>query len=159
MPSLEYLYDDNVYENDILTDGENGFTKVNRKNKKGKAFFENDECGNGKVNPKKNIVFIGKDESEKDVYIFGSKGRGTYIYSAVSGYRTTYKVGSLDEDLFFSVIDSRAHDTIKEPITFYFDSPEQFERLMNCSIPQSDKEKWHNKFLIARNRLINKSKR
>jgi hypothetical protein len=158
MPSLEYLYDDNVYENEISVNNDNEFTKIQRKRKNGQPFFENDECGNGKINTKKNKLFIGKDENERELYIYGSKGQGNYIYSATSGYKTNYKVGSLDEDLFFSVIDSRANDTIKEPITFYFDSPEQFERLLNCSVSQECKEKWHNKFLIARNRVVNSNK-
>jgi hypothetical protein len=144
MPSEEY-YDEcneDVFD-DALSD--NNFTKSQRKNNENK----------------KKLFLTIKDDSGNDRYIYGSKGRGSYIYSATTGYRTLYKVGSLNEDLFFSVIDSRGVNSEKEPITFYFDSPEQFERVMkphfpNCTISQNTKEKWHSKFLIAKNRAVNK---
>jgi|694.fasta_scaffold22106_2 hypothetical protein len=149
MPSDEYTYTDNInlYEDcldiqskvsvELLRKNEDTFTKVQKRNKR------------------KNRVVIGQDEYGNDKCIYGSKGQGTHIYSATSGYTTTYKVGSFNEHLFFSVIDSRACDTIKEPITFYFDSPEQFERVMECSISQKTKEVWHKKFLISKNRIVN----
>jgi hypothetical protein len=149
MPTEEYTYtdDDNFYEDfvdnqskvscEALRKNEDTFLKVQRRNKR------------------KNRVVIGRDEYGNDKCIYGSKGQGTYIYSATSGYITTYKVGTANENLFFSVIDSRAIDTIKEPITFYFDSPEQFERVMECSISQKTKEVWHKKFLISKNRIVN----
>jgi hypothetical protein len=115
------------------------FTKVQRRNKK------------------KNKVVIGHDEYGNERCIFSSKVPGTYIYSATTGHRTNYKVGSSDEDLFFSVIDSIASDKNKEPIFFYFDSPEQIERVMEIRISQKTKELWHKKFLLAKNRIINKS--
>lgn len=156
MPTEEYEYidDGNVYfEDDLdnvsrkscdsLKKNEDTFTKVQRRNKK------------------KNKLVIGKDEYGNEKCIFGSKGPGTYIHSATTGHRTFYKVGSLNEHLFFSVVDSRAYDKIKEPVVFYFDSPEQFERVMgnhlvDGSVSQKTKEKWHNKFLVSKNKLVNK---
>jgi hypothetical protein len=156
MPVEEYEYDnegdvyfeddvDNVSRasSDFLRKNEDTFTKVQRRNKK------------------KNKLVVGKDEYGNEKCIFGSKGHETYIHSATTGYPTSYKVGSLNEDLFFSVIDSRAYDKIKEPIVFYFDSPEQFERVMSDylvggTISQKTKEVWHKKFLVAKNRMINK---
>jgi hypothetical protein len=156
MPAEEYEYNDEGYvyfedendnvsrtSSDILRKNEDTFTKVERRNKK------------------KNRLVVGKDEYGNEKCIFGSKGQGTYIISATTGYPTSYKVGSSSEDLFFSVIDSRAHDKIKEPIVFYFDSPEQFERVMSDylvggTISQKTKEVWHKKFLVAKNRIVNK---
>lgn len=156
MPVEEYDYNDdrdNYYEDesdnmsrissDSLNKNEDTFTKVQRRNKnKNKLVISNDKYGNEKC-------------------IFGSKGVGTYIYSATTGHQTNYRVGSSDENLFFSVVDSRAYDKIKEPIVFYFDSPEQFERIMEDrliggTISQKTKEAWHNKFLATKHRLVNK---
>jgi hypothetical protein len=150
MPTEEYEYDNgDVYENDldniseissVLSKKNDTYTKVQKRNKK------------------KNRVVLGEDEYGNERCIFGSKGQGTYIYSATTGHKTSYKVGSLDEDLFFSVIDSRACDKIKEPIFFYFDSPEQVERIMgnhfkNFTISQKTKEAWHRKFFNAKQRI------
>jgi hypothetical protein len=154
MPTEEYEYDnvDVYYEYELdnvsnvsseLSKRNDTFTKVQKRNKK------------------KNRVVLGEDEYGNERCIFGSKGQGTYIYSATTGHRTNYKVGSLDEDLFFSVIDSRACDKIKEPIFFYFDSPEQVERVMSnhfkdFHISKKTKEAWHKKFIVAKRRNDNK---
>ena len=155
MEEHEYIDEDDMYYEDkhdelskssleMLKKNEDTFTKVQRRNKR------------------KNKIVIGKDEYGNDKCIFGSKGQGTYIHSATTGHKTSYKVGSCNEKLFFSVIDSRAYDKIKEPITFYFDSPEQFERvignnLVGGTISQKNKEVWHNNFLSAKHRMINKN--
>ena len=151
MPTEEYEYDDGYYENELDNVSDvssetlkknDTFTKVQRRNKK------------------KNRVVLGEDEYGNERCIFGSKGQGTCIYSATTGHRTNYNVGSSDEDLFFSVIDSRACDKIKEPIFFYFDSPEQVERVMgnhfkDFRISQKTKELWHKNFFNAKQRIIN----
>jgi hypothetical protein len=154
MPTEEYMDDSDIYYEDELDNMNNissessnkndTFTKVQRQNKK------------------KNILVLGEDEYGNERCIFCSKGQGTYICNATTGYKTSYKVGSHDEDLFFSMIDSRSCDKIKEPIIFYFDSPEQCERLFsnhfkNFHISQKTKELWHKKFLLAKNRIINKN--
>ena len=150
MPTEEYEYNDVYYEgeldnmNDILSKKNDTFTKIQLKNQK------------------KNKVVIGHDDYGNERCIFGSRGQGTYIHNATTGYRTNYKVGSPDENLFFSVIDSRARDKNKEPIFFYFDSPEQVERVMgnhfkNFYISQKTKEEWHKNFIISKQRIINRN--
>lgn len=144
MPSQEYMFEDNTYDESY-----NGFTKVQRKRKNKLSPLESDE----EVHRKTTTLFVGKDEFNNDKYIFGSNGQGSYIYSATAGYRNIHKVGSSDENLYFSVVDSRAYDKCKEPLTFYFNSPEQFERVMNVKV--KNKSAWHQKFFNAKNRIIN----
>lgn len=147
MPTEEYEYNDVYYEGELDNMSEmsskknDTFTKIQQKNKK------------------KNKVVIGYDDYGNERCIFGSRGQGTYIHSATTGHRTNYKVGSPDENLFFSVIDSRACDKNKEPIFFYFDSPEQVERVMgkNFYISQKTKEEWHKNFIISKQRIINRN--
>ena len=146
MPQHEYEDEDIYYENelddskeDINRKNEDTFTKVQRRKKN------------------KNKIEIGENE-----YIFASKCQGTYIVDATTGYKSSHRVGSLDENLFFSVIDSRAVDKIQEPLVFYFDSPEQCEHVFsknfkNFKISQKTKENWHKKYLLEKNRKINKN--
>jgi hypothetical protein len=146
MPTEEYEYDNFYYEgevdemSDVSSKKNNTFIKIKQKNKKNK-------------------VVIGYDDYGNETCIFGSRGQGTYIHSATTGHRTNYKVGSSDENLFFSVIDSRSCDKNKEPIFFYFDSPEQVERVMGkkCVISQKTKEGWHKKFIITKQHIINRN--
>ena len=150
MPTEEYEYD-NVYcegeiddMSNISLKKNNAFTEIQQKNKK------------------KNKVVLGRDDYGNERCIFGSRGQGTYIHSATTGHRTNYKVGSTDEKLFFSVIDTRACDKNKEPLFFYFDSPEQVERVVgnhfkNFYISQKTKEEWHKKFIIAKQHVINRN--
>lgn len=156
MPSQEYLYESDMYENEESVN-DDGFTKVQRKNKNKNYFSENDDYLYNEQFFGKNAFYIGKDNSNNDKYIFSSGGQGKYIRSATTGYKTIYKVGSLDENLFFSVIDSRAINGNKEPITFYFDSPEQFQRVMGVNLNSS--EKWHKKYFNYKTSLVNKNTR
>jgi hypothetical protein len=67
---------------------------------------------------------------------------GNSIRNAVNGDRMhEYKVGSLNEHLFFKVCDAR-HMHVDGPMTFYYLSPEQYERHLNVTVPVSVKEKW-----------------
>lgn len=151
MPSNFQEYDDNIcYEDDFESISE----KSNNSSEKSEDIFIKVQ----KRNKRRNALVVDVDIYGNERCIFGSKGQGTFIYNAVTGYKTQYRVGSADEDLFFSVIDSRAFDKIQEPYFFYFESPEQFERVMGKylsggELPQKVKEKWHNKNMIAKKRL------
>ena len=85
-------------------------------------------------NKKKSIEFYSTN-------IFpGSKIRGAIGGSYYSGF----KVGSKDEDLFFKIAMSTGE--CKDNNICFFDTPEQFEKHMQCIVSQVDKEKWYKKF-------------
>jgi len=103
---------------------------------------------------KKNKVHIGKYDDSDD-YIYNSN---SFICNARTGFTTNFKVGSSHEDLFFSVIDSSARDKNKNPFVFFFESPEQYERIMRIHYPNftlSNKtiQNWHKKQMSMSNKI------
>ena len=74
---------------------------------------------------------------------------GTIIRDAIQGsICKPFRVGCKDEDLFFKVkISTGEVGTDSE--TFFFDSPEQYERHLQEMISQPIKEKWTEKFALA----------
>ena len=85
---------------------------------------------------------------------------GKYIRDAITGNKCVpFRVGSKDEDLFFSV-SFVTGELGQEPCVLFFDSPEQYERLFGISISQEAKERWLEKVTYARleyNRRVKKS--
>ena len=141
MPSTEYL-DDYAYNNDHYDNNE----------------FDDDSQESfrrmGKMR-KKNKVHIGKCEEDDD-YIYSSKGTGSFICNARSGYKTDFRVGTREEDYFFSVIDSSSRNKDKTPFVFFFDTPEQYERIMRIHYPNFTLSKktiqdWHKKQMTRLN--------
>lgn len=82
--------------------------------------------------------------------------RGTNIRSATTGlYYTGCYVSKYDEDLFFKVRDTSGELGLKPyGNDFYYDSPEQYEKHLYTTIPQSIKDKWLEKYTIAKKRKI-----
>jgi len=94
------------------------------------------------------------DNTHVDVYSTGD-APGTLVRDAVTGSRfKEFKVGSNYEHLFF-----KAKLTVglknNESATLFFDSPEQFERILKTNVSQPDKEKWTNKCSEIKNRYAN----
>lgn len=83
------------------------------------------------------------------IEMYGSGDIGSHIRNAVSGHRTPHLVGSKDEDLYFSVIESSGINGRNEGVRLFYDSPEQFESHFRIILNQEIKERWHNKFLQA----------
>lgn len=74
---------------------------------------------------------------------------GTMIRDAIHGSACSpFRVGSKDEDLFFKVKIATG-EVGGNSETFFFDSPEQYERHLHGTIAQPIKEKWTNKFALA----------
>jgi hypothetical protein len=93
---------------------------------------------------------INNEGRMKNVEIFASGPTDYTIRNAVSGFKYEgHKVGTLDEDLYFKVAFSTGEAKFESPTLFY-DSPEQFENHLFQELPQSNKEKWHNKMLNAK---------
>jgi len=73
---------------------------------------------------------------------------GRSIRNAITGVRQSgYKMGSLDENLFFKVGYYAGGKGMKgaNPVLFY-DGPEQYERHMLCTVSPDVKEKWAERF-------------
>lgn len=71
---------------------------------------------------------------------------GGRIRDAITGMRMGHLVCSKYEDLYFKVRIAIG----QEAYSLYYDSPEQYERHMNVTISQSDKQKWMEKCVSAR---------
>ena len=69
---------------------------------------------------------------------------GRLIRHAVSGYKMPHRVGTVDEDLYYSVIlsDGTYGQT---PLVLFFDSPEQYERTFFVELSQQTKANWESK--------------
>ena len=85
----------------------------------------------------------GKTKRKK-VVSYNSGDIDSRIRNAVTGHYTPHLVGSLDEDLYFSVIDARGLST-KGRLVFYYDSPEQYEREHRVVVNDNIKQKWSKK--------------
>lgn len=62
------------------------------------------------------------------------------------------RVGSRDEDLFFSVLLATGEAGQTAALLFY-DSPEQYERHMEETYPADGKSQWISKYVLAKDRL------
>jgi hypothetical protein len=84
-------------------------------------------------------------EYYKKVYInlYGSGGLGTKIRNAVTGERYDYKVGSKEQDLFYSVALCTGENGMKESLSLFYDSPEQYENHMFQTIDITAKGNWY----------------
>jgi hypothetical protein len=95
----------------------------------------------------------GQYGSYEMVPVFGSGDVGTSIRDAITGIRNyAHKVGSVYEDLYFKARICTG-DMGQDSPTFFFDSPEQYEKHMLTNVNRDTKVKWHQKNLIARQEL------
>jgi hypothetical protein len=95
----------------------------------------------------------GKYYDKVTVELFGSGETGTKIRNAVTGAKTPFLVGSLNEDLFFKIINATGNKGRKDSLVLFYDSPEQYENHQFNLLNQVVKESWTNKNLEARKRL------
>ena len=80
---------------------------------------------------------------------------GSRIRDAISGKRSSHFVGSLDEDLYFSVLICNGKGRHNEPVLLFYDSPERYEMHQDKILSQSVKEQWAKKFMAAKSKLTN----
>jgi hypothetical protein len=91
-------------------------------------------------------------KSKRTIEKYGSGQVGSRIRNAVTGSRTGYLVGSVDEDLFFKVSDTYGRNGRREPLMLFYDSPEQYENHTFNVLDERVKESWHKKMLEVRKR-------
>jgi hypothetical protein len=75
-----------------------------------------------------------------------------YIRNAVSGAMMPYRVSSLDEDLFFSVLLATGETGPTSALLFY-DNPEQYEQHFNVTLPSNAVDDWRVKYFNAIERV------
>jgi hypothetical protein len=90
----------------------------------------------------------------KKIVVYNSGDFGSQIRDAVTGKYTRDIVGSLNEDLYFSLVLATGEVPNKR-VVLYFDSPEQCERHLNQTISERIKETWNNKRLRRLNTVSN----
>jgi len=122
------------------------FTTVNSNRKKSKKDdIKNQDKGYHNIK-----IPYGHKKIESEFYST-STTPGKPIRDAVTGSRMSkHLVGSLDEDFYFKVRLATGQLNTVEGHILYFDSPEQFERLMRCTVSQEIKQKWTDKCIAAR---------
>jgi hypothetical protein len=118
---------DRKKKKDVLSDFkklDKGYHKIKRKNHK---------------NINRNIT----------IELYTSGDIGCRIRNAVTGQRYSYKVGSSDEDLLFSV-KMATGEFGNDAGALFYDNPEQYERHLFVTLTKEQKEYWYSKNLEAR---------
>ena len=101
-----------------------------------------------------NQIIDGKFHKKVYIEAYSSGDSGSRIRDAVTGEYTKYIVGSLDEDLFFKMRDCTGTMTLRNDSgSFFYLSPEQYERARYCNISGDIKERWNKKYIAAMKRM------
>ena len=80
---------------------------------------------------------------------YGSAHRGSLIRNAVTGLRYDILVGSKEESTLFKVTDATGYNERKDPLTLFYDSPEQYEKHHFTNVTSETKQKWIKKALYV----------
>ena len=79
--------------------------------------------------------------------IYGSGQIGTKIRNAVTGTKSDFRVGSVDQDYLFSVALCTGENGLKESVSMFYDSPEQYENHMKIQINSDFKMNWRSQHM------------
>ena len=74
--------------------------------------------------------------------LYSSVGVGSSIRDAVTGIYYNYKVGSKDEERFFSVVDCTGTKS-KSSLLFFYQSPKHYESVYKTIINEDTHHRWH----------------
>jgi hypothetical protein len=88
----------------------------------------------------KNIVINNKNK-KVEIGVYGSGSHESPIRNAETGEYYKYKVGTMNEDLFFKVMISTG-EVPSGPLTLFYDSPEHYERHQYLEIDDLTKKRW-----------------
>jgi len=80
---------------------------------------------------------------------YGSAHRGSLIRNAVTGLRYDIFVGSKEESTLFKVTDATGYNERKDPLTLFYDSPEQYEKHHFTNVTSETKQQWVKKALYV----------
>lgn len=106
------------------------------------------------VDSGKHVIYKRRGKKNYRIVVYSTNGSpGRLIRNAVNGSTyLSYRVGSADEDLFFSVI-LASGETGKTPAILFYDTPEQYEAHFHVSLSDEAKRRWLVKFNDARRLL------
>ena len=76
------------------------------------------------------------------ISIYGSGSVGTKIRNAVTGLKYDYLVGSAEQDFLYSVALCTGENNLKESVSMFYDSPEQYENHMKTQLDPEKKLQW-----------------
>jgi len=162
-------YDDNEYMEPEMNDYEDNFIPFNpRESYADNSTVASSLSENRKKQRKNNDAMKMIDKgyrkikiqdgvATKEIDVYSTSDTpGTLIRDATLGSRyQEFRVGSIDEHQFFKTRMVCGTNNA-EASTFFFDSPEQFERTFKTTVSPADKERWVSK--CAQVRSINNSK-
>ena len=87
---------------------------------------------------------INNKNKRIELGVYGSGSHESPIRNAETGEYYKYKVGTMDEDLFFKVMISTG-EVPSGPLTLFYDSPEHYERHQYLVLDNYIKKKWESK--------------
>jgi len=131
----------------VMDESDDDYTldSIKKKNRKLWEEYKKELKGIHKINR----MFNGK-KYEIEIFSTSTTPR-TMICDAITGSKyKEYRVGTLNEHLFFKVRLSTGELGKKCMDSLYFDSPEQYERHMRTTLSQNIKEKWLKKSMEIR---------
>ena len=93
----------------------------------------------------RNVLFSNNKSTKKvEIGVYGSGSHESPIRNAETGEYYNYKVGTMNEDLFFKVMISTG-EVPSGPLTLFYDSPEHYERHQYLELDDLTKKRWENK--------------
>jgi hypothetical protein len=89
-------------------------------------------------------VLVNNKNKKVELGVYGSGCHESPIRNAETGEYYKYKVGTMDEDLFFKSVMSTG-ELPSGPLTLFYDSPEHCERHQGISLDSFTKRRWEEK--------------
>ena len=89
-------------------------------------------------------ILVNNRTKKIELGVYGSGSQESPIRNAETGEYYKYKVGTMDEDLFFKNMVSIG-EIPSGPLTLFYDSPEQYERHQGITLDNLIKKRWENK--------------
>jgi hypothetical protein len=141
-PNLENDYD-NTDNNSVYS--VDTFTTVNSTKHKHKKLLNEIKLQDKNYHSIKRV--INKRVTKVELYSTGTTPT-CFIRHAIYGDRySNYRVGSRDEDMFFKVKIATCEKAFgNESATFFFDTPEQYEKQTGTIVSIDSKSKWQAKY-------------
>ena len=86
-------------------------------------------------------IIVNNRNKKMEIGVYGSGSHESPIRNAETGEYYKYKVGTMDEDLFFKAMVATG-EIPSGPLTLFYDCPEQYERHQYVDLDNSAKRRW-----------------